>query len=110
MLILFDQGTPIGIRQCLLKHTIETTTERGWSTLLNGQLLRAAQEAGFNVLLTTDTNLPFQQNLEGRQIAVVILSKNKWSLIRRVLPQIAAAVAAAKPASWTIVEIHRFTG
>jgi hypothetical protein len=50
-------------------------------------LLHAAQEAGFNVLLTTDTNLPFQQNLEGREIAVVILDKNRWNLIRRVLPQ-----------------------
>jgi hypothetical protein len=105
MLVLFDQGTPIGIRQCLLDHNIRTTTEQGWSTLLNGQLLLAAQEAGFNVLLTTDTNLPFQQNLEGRQIAVVILSKNRWNLIRRVLPQIATAIAAAKPGSWTIVEI-----
>jgi len=105
MLVLFDQGTPIGIRQCLLEHTVRTTNEEGWSTLLNDQLLRAAQEAGFNVLLTTDTNLPFQQNLEGRDIAVVILNKNRWNLIRRVLPQIAAAVIAAKPGSWTIVEI-----
>ncbi len=105
MLVLFDQGTPIGIRQCLLDHTVRTTTEQGWSTLLNGQLLRAAQQAGFNVLLTTDNNLPFQQNLEGREMAVVILSKNRWNLIRRVLPQIAAAVSAAKPGSWTIVEI-----
>jgi hypothetical protein len=71
MLVLFDQGTPIGIRQRLLDHTVRTTTEQGWSTLLNGQLLRAAQQAGFNVLLTTDNNLPFQQNLEGREMAVV---------------------------------------
>ena len=104
MLVLFDQGTPIGIRQCLLEHTIATANEKGCSTLLNGQF-RAAQDAGFHVLLTTDTSLPFQQNLEGRQIAVMILSKNRWNLIRRALPQIATAVAAAKPGTWTIVEI-----
>jgi hypothetical protein len=105
MLVLFDQGTPTGIRQCLLEHTVKTTNEQGWSTLLNGQLLRAAEEAGFNVLVTTDTSLPFQQNLEGREIAVVILNKNRWNLIRRVLPQIAAAVLAARPGSWPILEI-----
>lgn len=105
MRVLFDQGTPVGIRQCLLDHTIATANEEGWGTLLNGQLLRVAQDAGFDVLLTTDTSLPFQQNLEGRQIAVVILSKNRWNLIRRALPQIATAVAAAKPGTWTIVEI-----
>jgi hypothetical protein len=68
-------------------------------------LLHAAEEAGFDVLLTTDTSLPFQQNLEGRKLAVVVLSKNRWELIRRTLPQIAAAVAAAKPVSSVLVEI-----
>jgi len=105
MRVLFDQGTPVGMRQSLLDHTVRTANEQGWSTLLNGQLLRAAQEARFDVLVTTDTNLPFQQNLEGRVIAVVILSKNRWNLIRRMLPQIAAAVAAAKPGRCNIVEI-----
>jgi hypothetical protein len=68
-------------------------------------LLHTAEEAGFDVLLTTDTSLPFQQNLEGRKLAVVVLSKNRWELIRRALPQIAAAVAAAKPVSSVLVEI-----
>jgi len=57
------------------------------------------------VLLTTDTSLPFQQNLEGRKLAVVVLNKNRWRLIRRVLPQIAAAITGAKPGSWVLVEI-----
>jgi hypothetical protein len=105
MLILFDQGTPLGIRQCLLEHTVKTAAAQGWSTLLNGELLRAAEAAGFNVLITTDTNIPFQQNLEGRKLAIVILNKNRWSLIRRVLPQISAVVLAAKPGSCTVVEI-----
>jgi len=77
MLVLFDQGTPVGIRQCLREHTVRTAAEQGWSTLLNGQLLRAAEAAGFDVLLTTDTKLPFQQNLEGRKLSVVVLSKNR---------------------------------
>jgi hypothetical protein len=105
MRVLLDQGTPVGVRHSLREHTIRTTSEQGWSTLLNGQLLGAAEEAGFDVLLTTDTSLPFQQNLEGRKLAVVVLSKNRWKLIRGVLPQIAVAVAATKPGSYVVVEI-----
>jgi hypothetical protein len=105
MPVLFDQGTPIGIRDFLRGHNVKTATEQGWSTLLNGQLLGAAEEAGFDLLLTTDTSLPFQQNLEGRKLAVVILSKNRWKLIRRALPQIAAAVAATKRGRYAVVEI-----
>jgi|SRR5713226_10601795 len=75
MLILFDQGAPIGIRTILQPHTVRTAAEQGWSTLLNGELLRAAEDAGFDVLLTTDTNIPFQQNLDGRRLAIVIVKK-----------------------------------
>jgi hypothetical protein len=105
MLVLFDQGTSIGMRDSLQEHTVKTAAEQGWSTLLNGQLLRAAEQAGFDVLLTTDTGLALQQNLEGRKLAVVVLKRNRWTLIRRALPQIAAAVAAAKPGAWASVEI-----
>ena len=105
MLVLFDQGTPIGIRQYLTSHTVRTAAEQGGSALLNGQLLRVAEEAGFDVLLTTDTNLQFQQNLEGRKLAIIVLSKNRWKLIRPMLPQIASAVAAAQPGKFSIVEI-----
>src|SRR2546425_5249683 len=68
MLILFDQGTPVGIRHSLSEHTVKTAREMGWSALSNGELLRAAEEAGFDLLLTTDTNLPYQQDLKGRRV------------------------------------------
>jgi hypothetical protein len=105
MLVLLDQGTPVGIRDSLLQHTVRTAAEQGWSTLLNGQLLQAAEDAGFDVLLTTDASLRFQQNLEGRRRAVVIIRRNRWKLVRHKLPEIAAAVTYAKPGSWTVVEI-----
>jgi hypothetical protein len=105
MLVLFDQGTPVGIRQYLRDHTVRTAAEQGWSALLNGQLLRAAEEAGFDVLLTTDNSLHFQQNLKGRKLAVVVLNKNRWKLIRPMLPQIVSAVGAAEPGKLVIVEI-----
>lgn len=77
----------------------------GWDTLSNGDLLKAAEEAGFEVLLTTDTNLPHQQNLKGRKLAVVILSRNRWSLVRPMMQQIANAVNAAKPGTYTLVNV-----
>jgi hypothetical protein len=73
--------------------------------LTNGELLSAAEEAGFDVLLTTDRNLPYQQNLTGRKIAVVALSRGRWRLIRLAIPQIVAAVKAAKPGTYSEVEI-----
>jgi hypothetical protein len=105
MRVLFDQGTPVPIRRALGKHSVRTAREQGWSTLLNGDLLRAAEKAGFEVLLTTDTSIPYQQNLENQKVAVVILSRNKWSLVRSRLQQIVDAVDTAKPGSCTVVEI-----
>jgi hypothetical protein len=105
MLILFDQGTPVGIRDSLPGHVIKTARQQGWSTLLNGELLRAAEEAGFDVLLTTDKNLAHQQNLSNRKIAIVALGRSRWSFIQPMLPQIASAVSAARPGSYTLVEM-----
>jgi hypothetical protein len=105
MLVLFDHGTPRGIARALQGHTVKEARAQGWDTLSNGELLKVAEEAGFDVLLTTDTNLPHQQNLEGRKLAIVILSRNRWSLVRPVMQQIAKAVNAARPGTCTVVEI-----
>jgi hypothetical protein len=72
---------------------------------LNGELLQVAEEAGFDVLLTTDKNLIYQQNLSNRKIAIVVLGNSRWSLIEPALQRIADAVNASKPASYTRVEI-----
>jgi len=105
MLILFDQGTPVGIRESLHGHVIKTAQEQGWNRLLNGELLREAEEAGFDVLLTTDKNLVYQQNLSERKIAIVVLGGSRWSLIERVLDRVIAAVDAAKPGTYNLIEI-----
>jgi hypothetical protein len=105
MLILFDQGTPVGIRNSLKGHVVKTAREQGWGTLLNGDLLRVAEDAGFEVLLTTDKNLIHQQNLSDRKIAIVVLGNSRWSLIEPALQRIVDTVDAAKPASYTLVEI-----
>ena len=79
MRVLFDQGTPIAIAEFLVaRHVVRTTREEGWERLVNGDLLQAAESAGFEVLLTTDNGFGYQQNLSGRKIAIVVLSRNKW--------------------------------
>jgi hypothetical protein len=103
--VLFDQGTPAPLRQSLKHHNVTTAYERGWSKLANGELLDAAEEEGFEILVTTDTNLKYQQNLESRRIAVVVLSTPSWLRIERALPEVVRAIDAAGHASYTEVEI-----
>jgi hypothetical protein len=105
MLVLFDQGTPRGITRWLLGHTVREAKSQGWDRLTNGELLNAAEQAGFDVLLTTDKNLRYQQNLDGRRIAIVVLGKGRWRLIRSVIESVVDAVNAAQPGSYTEVDI-----
>ena len=79
---------------------------QGWDTLSNGELLNAAEEAGFGLLLTTDRRIRYQQNLKMRRIALVVLTgSTKWSGVRQRADRIAAAVSSASPGSYSEVEI-----
>ena len=107
MLILFDHGTPKRLIRALAGHTIHTAQSKGWDTLSNGALLDAAEEAGFQLLLTTDRRIRYQQNLRVRRIALVVLTgSTRWSGVRQHADRIAAAVASAKPGSYSEVEIR----
>jgi hypothetical protein len=106
VLVLFDHGTPTGLVRTLVGHTVHTAQSRGWDTLSNGELLNAAEEAGFDLLLTTDRRIRYQQNLKTRRIALVVLTgSTKWSLVRQHADRIAAAMAAAAPGSYSEVDI-----
>jgi hypothetical protein len=105
MLVLFDQGTPVPIRTFLKEHTVQTTAHRGWEELKNGELLKAAEEAGFEVFLTPDKNIRHQQNLAIRAIAVVVLGNPQWPVLRRHVNRVVAAVNAARPRTYVEVEI-----
>jgi hypothetical protein len=105
MRILFDHNTPRGIARRLIGHHVTAAKERGWDTLVNGDLLAAAEEAGFDILLTADKNMSYQQNFSGRRIALVVLGNSPWPLVRLHLDKIAATVNAAKPGSYNKVEI-----
>ena len=80
-------------------HTVVTAFERGWSTLQNGDLLRTA-EADFDLLITTDRNLRYQQNLTGRRLGILVLPTTSWPVIRGHVEEIAAAVPRIPPAGY----------
>jgi hypothetical protein len=104
MRIIFDQGTPVPIRSYLEPHTVRTAAQQGWDKLTNGELLTAAEEAGFDLLLTTDKNMRYQQNLAGRKIAVVVLGRQQWPQLRPHIQRVIEAVNAAEPG--TYIEVH----
>jgi hypothetical protein len=89
--VLFDQGTPVPLRQALTGHIVSTAFEMGWSEMANGDLLNAA-EAAFDVLITTDQNLRYQQNLGGRRLGIVVLPTTSWPVIRTHVAEVVAAL------------------
>ncbi len=105
MKILFDQGAPAPLRRYLVGHEVQTAYERGWSDLSNGDLLRAAEDAGYQLFLTTDQNLVYQQNLRGRQIAIVVLLSTSWPRISRRVDEIAGIVNAIGPGGYAEIAI-----
>jgi hypothetical protein len=106
VVVLFDHGTPKGLIRTLPGYTVHTAQAKGWDTLSNGALLEAAEEAGFELLLTTDRRIRYQQNLRVRRIALVVLTgSTKWSRVRQHVDRIAAAVASATPGSYSEIEI-----
>ena len=95
MRILLDQGTPAPLRRALADHSVATAYEKGWATLTNGELLAAA-EGSFDVFVTTDQNLRFQQNQIGR-LAILVLPTTSWPRLQLHAAAIAAAVVALRP-------------
>ena len=106
MKILFDQGTPVPLRRHLTGHSVDTAYEQGWSNLTNGELLSAAEEASYQLLVTTDQKLQYQQNLADRGLAVLVLLSTSWPRIRLRVDEIRIAVDAMTPGDYKEVPIH----
>lgn len=105
MKILFDNGTPKPIARSLTGHQITYARQIGWHELENGDLIQQAEEAGYEVLLSTDKNIRYQQNLSGRRIALVVLGNSQWPAVHLYLNRIVTAVNACTPGSYAEVEI-----
>jgi predicted nuclease of predicted toxin-antitoxin system len=105
MRVLFDQATPVPLRSFLRGHTVRTAAQEGWDRLQNGELLNAAEAAGFDVLVTTDKNLRYQQNLVGRKIGVILLRKQQWPQLQAHVQLVVNAVNAATPGAYVEVDM-----
>ena len=108
MRILFDNNVPVGVRNFLARHEVRTLVEMNWPPQLeNGELLKVAESAGFDVLVTSDQNIRYQQNLASRRLALVVLGSNIWPIVRNHGAAIAAAVDNAKPTNYHFIEMPR---
>ncbi len=106
MRILFDKNVPVGVRRFLATHEVRTFVETGWPVQLeNGDLLTAAEAEGFDVLVTSDQNIRYQQNLTRRKIALVVLGSNIWPIVVNHGAEILAKASAAAPGSYEFIEM-----
>ena len=105
MRILFDQGVPAPLRQHLPEHSIDTAAERGWGTVTNGQLLDLAEAGGYELLITTDQSMRYQQNLTELPFGVLVLMATAWPNVRQRVETIRSAIVTTVPGAATEVEI-----
>jgi hypothetical protein len=104
--ILFDKNVPVGMRRFLSEHEVCRFFELGWHPQLeNGELLKKCEAAGFHVMVTSDQNIRYQQNLSGRKLALVVLGSNIWHIVREHGATIATRVEAATPGSYEFIEM-----
>ena len=104
MNILFDQGTPVPLH--LADHTVTTAYEQGWSSLTNGDLLNTAEQAGYDLLITTDQNVRYQQNLTTRNIAILVLRSTSWPRIQQHVDAIRIAVEQMVNGAYAEVDLE----
>ena len=97
MKILFDHGTPAPLRNHLQAHSVDRSAEKGWELLDNGELIRKAEEDGYEVIVTTDQSMRYQQNLAGRRLAIVVLLSTAWPRMRERTEEIRTAIEEVRP-------------
>src|SRR6266403_4399637 len=108
MRIVFDQNVPRALRNLLPGHDVRTAAEMGWSTLLNGDLVDAADTAGFEAIITADRNFRSQVDISSRGLAVIILSTNHWPTLQRGGAAILRALQRARPGLYQDAAVGQF--
>lgn len=93
------------MRHLLVAHAVTTVNELDWSTLKNGELLTAAEGEGFELFVTTDTNLKHQQNLVAHRIGIVVLGTTSWPRIKAATALVIQAIDSAKPGTYLEVAV-----
>ena len=97
MKILLDHDNLRPLRRHLPEHTVDTANEKGWSQLRNGDLLENAEQEGYQVIITGDQNLRYQQNLAHRGLGVLVLMSNRWPRVQLSTAEIRQALEEIQP-------------
>ena len=105
MRFLFDQGTPVPFRRYLSNHSVDTAFERGWSHLQNSELPQASEQEGYQLLISTDQNLRYQQSLSNRQLAFIVLLTTSWLRIQLRIDDIQGAVEKIAPGGYIEIPV-----
>ena len=105
MRVLFDQGTPVPLRDYLREHKVATAAEMGWSTLSNGESLDAA-EREFDLLVTTDQALRTQQNLWKRAIAILVLPFASWLRLEPHTKTVVSRVSTVRSGEYVEIDLE----
>lgn len=104
MKILFDECMPQPLRERMVEFEISTAQEMGWGRVKNGELLKRA-EGVFDVFLTADQQLKYQQNLKGGKLAMLILSTNRWPKVKAKTTEIIAAIQSLRPGDYMELDL-----
>jgi hypothetical protein len=107
MRLLLDHNAPKGIKGILPEHEVTTAYETGWAEITNGELLNAAEQAGFDAMITGDKGIRFQNKLAGRNLAIVALGNTNWPVIRANPQPLRAAVGRIAPGTYAFVAFPR---
>ena len=101
--VLFDHCVPRPFRNLLTGCTVDTAAQLGWAQLKNGELLAAAEQAGFEVLITADQGLRYQQNMMARTIAIIELPTNRLRQVVNYVAQVTALLPSIAPGAYVII-------
>jgi len=93
--ILIDESLPRYLKKVLVEHAVFTVQEMGWAGIRNSELLAKA-ESNFDVLLTADKNLRYQQNLSGLALAIIVFPSNRLSVVKTLAPQVKDALSVIR--------------
>ena len=105
MRVLLDHCVPRPLRRHLVANAVSTAEEMGWSKLKNGELLEIAEKSGFEVLVTSDKNLRYQQNLSKRRIAIIELPTNRLkTLLNKHVTQLNTLIASIKAGGFEVID------
>ena len=105
MKVLLDECVPVQVRRALTGHEVATAQQMGWGGISNGDLLAAAENAGFDLFILADKNLRYQQNMAGRRLPILELWTNHRPTLEKHFAAIRAAAESMQPGEYRQLEI-----